>query len=162
MSVFMSAPIEFIDLKTQYADSKELIDARIQVVLDHGQYIMGPEVRELEERLELFTGARHCITVSSWTDALLIALMALGVKPGDEVITTPFTFVPTAEVIALLGATPVFVDVASDTCNLHPDLLEAAITPKPNDNIPASSIATVAETARITAQHSSPGPIPRV
>ena len=100
----MSGPIEFIDLKTQYADSKERIDARIQVVLDHGQYIMGPEVRELEERLELFTGARHCITVSSGTDALLLSMLSIDLKPGDEVITSPFTFISTAETISRLNA----------------------------------------------------------
>jgi UDP-2-acetamido-2-deoxy-ribo-hexuluronate aminotransferase len=162
MSVFMSAPIEFIDLKTQYADSKELIDARIQMVLDHGQYIMGPEVRELEERLELYTGARHCITVSSGTEALLIALMALGVKPGDEVITTPFTFVSTAEVIALLGATPVFVDVVSDTCNINPDLIEAAITPKTKAIIPVSLYGQAADMDEINAIAARHGNIPVV
>ena len=121
--------IPFIDLKGQYVALKPSIDARIQRVLDHGQYIMGPEVRELEERLEAYTGARYCITVSSGTEALLIALMALGVKAGDEVITTPFTFVATAEVIVLLGAKPVFVDIEPDTCNIDARLLEAAITP---------------------------------
>ncbi|RYF72120.1 MAG: aminotransferase class I/II-fold pyridoxal phosphate-dependent enzyme, partial [Comamonadaceae bacterium] len=110
--------MEFIDLKSQYQASRDLINARIQAVLDHGQYIMGPEVRELEEALARYTGARHCITVSSGTEALLIALMALGVGRGDEVITTPFTFIATAEVIVLLGATPVFVDVDPATCNL--------------------------------------------
>ena len=158
----MSGPIEFIDLKTQYADSKERIDARIQVVLDHGQYIMGPEVRELEERLELFTGARHCITVSSGTDALLIALMALGVKPGDEVITTPFTWVSTAEVIALLGATPVFVDVESDTCNINPNLIGAAITPKTKAIIPVSLYGQVADMDEINAIAARHGNIPVV
>ena len=162
MSAFMSGPIEFIDLKTQYADSKGRIDARIQVVLDHGQYIMGPEVRELEERLELFTGARHCITVSSGTDALLIALMALGVKPGDEVITTPFTWVSTAEVIALLGATPVFVDVESDTCNINPNLIGAAITPKTKAIIPVSLYGQVADMDEINAIAARHGNIPVV
>lgn len=122
--------IPFIDLKTQYHALKPLIDARIQRVLDHGQYIMGPEVRELEERLETYTGAPHCITVASGTEALLIALMALGIKPGDEVITTPFTFVATAEVIVLLGALPIFVDIEPDTCNIDARKIEAAITPK--------------------------------
>ena len=106
--------IPFIDLKAQYQALKPAIDARIQKVLDHGQYIMGPEVRELEERLEAYTGAKHCITVASGTEALLIALMAIGIKPGDEVITTPFTFVATAEVIVLLGAVPVFVDIEAE------------------------------------------------
>ncbi|HYD57333.1 MAG TPA: DegT/DnrJ/EryC1/StrS family aminotransferase, partial [Burkholderiales bacterium] len=96
--------MEFSDLKAQYRAIKADVDARIQRVLDHGQYIMGPEVRELEEKLEAYTGARHCITVASGTEALLIAMMALDVKPGDEVITTPFTFAATAEMIALLRA----------------------------------------------------------
>ena len=103
--------IPFIDLKSQYAALKPQIQQRIDQVLEHGQYIMGPEVRELEQRLEAYTGARHCITVASGTEALLISLMALGIKPGDEVITTPFSFVATVEVIVLLGATPVFVDI---------------------------------------------------
>jgi len=134
----MNPTIEFIDLKAQYADLKQEINARIQRVLDHGQFIMGPEVRELEERLEGYTGAAHCITVASGTEALLISLMALGVRPGDEVITTPFTFVATAEVIALLGATPVFVDIEPDTCNIDSTLLEAAITSKTRAIIPVS------------------------
>lgn len=103
--------MDFIDLKTPYAALKDRIAERMQRVLDHGQYIMGPEVAELEAALAAHTGARHCITVSSGTEALLISLMALGLRPGDEVITTPFTFAATAEVIALLGATPVWVDV---------------------------------------------------
>lgn len=130
--------IQFIDLKAQYKALKSSIDGRIQRVLEHGQYIMGPEVRELEESLESRVGARHCITVSSGTDALLIALMALEVGPGDEVITTPFTFVATAEVIALLGATPVFIDVEPDTCNMDPQLLAAAINSRTRAIIPVS------------------------
>ena len=94
--------MQFTDLKSQYAALKARIDARIQQVLDHGQYIMGPEVRELESALASFTGARHCVTVASGTEALLIAMMALDLKPGDEVITTPFTFAATAETIVLL------------------------------------------------------------
>lgn len=130
--------IQFIDLKAQYQALKSSIDGRIQRVLEHGQFIMGPEVRELEESLEFRVGARHCITVSSGTDALLIALMALEVGPGDEVITTPFTFVATAEVIALLGATPVFIDVEPDTCNMDPRLLAAAINSRTKAIIPVS------------------------
>ena len=98
----MTDKLDFIDLKTQYAALKDRIAARMQAVLDHGQYIMGPEVKELEERLAAYTGARHCITVASGTEALLIALMALDLKPGDEVITSPFTFAATAEMIVLL------------------------------------------------------------
>src|SRR5881227_904131 len=120
--------MEFIDLKAQYQASRERINARIQTVLEHGQYIMGPEVAELEERLAAYTGARHCITVASGTEALLISLMALGIRPGDEVITTPFTFIATAEVIVLLGATPVFVDVDAASGNLDAGLVEERIT----------------------------------
>jgi UDP-2-acetamido-2-deoxy-ribo-hexuluronate aminotransferase len=147
----MTNKIEFIDLKTQYSDLKEAINTRIQRVLDHGQYIMGPEVRELEERLEAYTGAKHCITVASGTEALLISLMALGLKPGDEVITTPFTFVATAEVIALLGGVPVFVDVQADTCNIDPALIEAAITPKTKAIIPVSLYGQAADMDEINA-----------
>ena len=130
--------MEFIDLKSQYQASRDLINARIQAVLDHGQYIMGPEVAELEARLAEYCGARHCITVASGTEALLIALMALGLKPGDEVITTPFTFIATAEAIVLLGATPVFVDIDPVTCNIAPELIEARITPRTRAIMPVS------------------------
>src|SRR5262245_12736584 len=115
--------MEFVDLKSQYATLKSAIDGRIQSVLDHGQYIMGPEVEELERRLTERTGSRYSIGCSSGTDAILIALMAVGVGPGDEVVTTPFTFVATAETIALLGARPVFVDIDPRTYNLDPKLL---------------------------------------
>jgi UDP-2-acetamido-2-deoxy-ribo-hexuluronate aminotransferase len=130
--------IPFIDLRSQYEALKETIDARISRVLGSGQYILGNEVRELEARLQDFTGARHCVSVASGTEALLISLMALGVKPGDEVITTPFTFVATVEVIALLGATPVLVDIEADTCNIDVRLLEAAITDRTKAIIPVS------------------------
>lgn len=143
--------MKFIDLKAQYVDLRESINDRIQRVLEHGQYIMGPEVRELEAALELFSGARHCITVASGTEALLVALMALGIKAGDEVITTPFTFVATAEVIALLGATPVFVDVEPDTCNIDPTLIEAAISPRTRAIIPVSLYGQVADMDEINA-----------
>ena len=130
--------MEFIDLKSQYAALRASVDARIRRVLEHGQYVMGPEVRELEERLEDRTGAGHCIAVASGTEALLIALMALGVKPGDEVITTPFTFVATAEMIVLLGAKPVYVDVEEDTANLDAAKLEAAVTGRTRAILPVS------------------------
>lgn len=120
--------IPFVDLKTQYQMLKSSIQGRINDVLEHGQYIMGPEVAELESRLASYTGAKHCVTVSSGTDALLISLMALNIGPGDEVITTPFTFAATAEVIVLLGATPVFVDIDPLTCNIDVEKVEAAIT----------------------------------
>lgn len=152
--------MQFIDLKSQYAELKDNIDKRIQHVLDHGQYIMGPEVRELEERLEQFTGAEHCIAVSSGTDALLISLLALGVGPGDEVITTPFTFVATAEVIALLGATPVFVDVERDTGNIDSSLIEMAITGRTKAIIPVSLYGQVPDMDEINAIAARNGAIP--
>ena len=143
--------MQFIDLKAQYAALKPGIDARIQRVLDHGQYILGPEVKELEDRLAAFTGARHCITVASGTEALLIALMALDLAPGDEVITTPFTFAATAETIVLAGAKPVFVDVEPDTCNLDANLIAAAITPRTRAVMPVSLYGQVADMAEINA-----------
>ncbi len=130
--------MEFTDLKAQYRALKKDIDARIQRVLDHGQYILGPEVREMEEKLAAWTGARHCVSVASGTEALLIALMALDIKPGDEVITTPFTFVATAEVIVLVGAKPVFVDAEEDTANMDAAKLAAAITPRTRAIMPVS------------------------
>lgn len=148
--------MQFIDLKTQYRVLKSEIDERIQRVLDHGQYIMGPEVKELEERLAKFTGARHCITVSSGTEALLISLMALGIKPGDEVITTPFTFAATVEVIALLGARPVYVDIQPGTCNIDVALIEAAITSRTRAIMPVGlygQIADMDEINVIAARH---------
>lgn len=152
--------IPFIDLKSQYAALKPQMQARIDRVLEHGQYIMGPEVRELEERLEIFTGARHCITVASGTEALLIVLMALGVGPGDEVITTPFTFVATAEVIVLLGAKPVFVDIEPDTCNIDAALIEAAITPRTKAIMPVSLYGQAADMDAINAVAARHGNIP--
>ena len=130
--------IPFIDLKAQYAALKPQIQARIDAVLNHGQYIMGPEVGELEERLQEYTGAKYCITVASGTEALLISMMAAGIGPGDEVITTPFTFAATAEMIALIGAKPVFVDIEADTCNIDANLIEAAITPRTKAIMPVS------------------------
>lgn len=143
--------IPFIDLKSQYQALKTEINHRIQRVLDHGQYIMGPEVKELENRLAAYTGAKHCITVASGTEALLISLMALGIKPGDEVVTTPFTFVATAEVIVLLGATPVFVDIEPDTCNIDAKLIEAAITPRTKAIMPVSLYGQPADMDEINA-----------
>jgi UDP-2-acetamido-2-deoxy-ribo-hexuluronate aminotransferase len=143
--------MDFIDLKSQYQASRELINGRIQTVLDHGQYIMGPEVRELEEALARYTGARHCITVASGTEGLLIALMALGIGRGDEVITTPFTFIATAEVIVLLGAVPVFVDIDPVTCNLAADQVEARITGKTRAIMPVSLFGQPADMDEINA-----------
>ncbi|MFC1826888.1 DegT/DnrJ/EryC1/StrS family aminotransferase [Thermodesulfobacteriota bacterium] len=119
--------IPFIDLKAQQERIRPQIEERIKKILDHGQYIMGPEINELEEKLAEFTGAKHAITCSSGTDALLMVLMAWGVGPGDAVFTTPFSFIATAEVISLLGATPVFVDIDQRTFNIDPEKLDLAI-----------------------------------
>jgi UDP-2-acetamido-2-deoxy-ribo-hexuluronate aminotransferase len=143
--------MEFIDLKSQYAALRASIDQRIRTVLDHGHYIMGPEVEELELRLAAYTGARHCITVASGTEALLISLMALGIGPGDEVITTPFSFIATAEVIVLLGATPVFADIEPDTCNLDATLLEERITARTRAIMPVSLYGQPCDMDRINA-----------
>ena len=130
--------MQFIDLKSRHQLIGEKINSRIQRVMDHGQFILGPEVREVEEKLAQYTGSKHCVTVSSGTDSLLIALMALGVGAGDEVITVPYTWISTAEVIALLGAKPVFVDIRPDTWNMDETLLEAAITDKTKAIMPVS------------------------
>ena len=143
--------MDFIDLKSQYRALRPDINQRIQKVLDHGQYILGPEVRELEEKLAAYVNSRHCISVASGTEALLISLMALGVGPGDEVITTPFTFVATAEVIALVGAKPVFVDVEPDTCNMDVARLDGAISQKTRAIMPVSLYGQCADMAQIDA-----------
>src|SRR5690349_14101539 len=143
--------MEFTDLKAQYRALKKDVDARIQRVLDHGQYILGPEVREMEEKLAAWTGARHCVSVASGTEALLIALMALDIKPGDEVITTPFTFVATAEMIVVAGAKPVFVDVEEDTANMDAAKLAAAITPRTRAIMPVSLYGQTADMDEINA-----------
>ena len=130
--------MDFIDLKTQYRRLREPMNARIQAVLDHGQYILGGETVELERRLAEFVGAKHCIGASSGTDTLLIALMALDIGAGDEVITSPFTFIATGEMIALAGATPVFVDIDPKTYNIDPKLIERAITPRTKAIMPVS------------------------
>jgi len=143
--------MEFIDLKSQYQRLKADIDAGIQRVLDHGQYILGPEVAELEEKLAAYTGSKHCITVANGTDALQIAQMALGIGIGDEVITPGFTYIATAETVALLGAKPVYVDIDPRTYNLDPQLLEAAITPRTKAIIPVSLYGQCAEMDDINA-----------
>ena len=141
--------MQFTDLKTQYAALKGSVDARIQRVLDHGQYILGPEVAELEAALAGFTGSKHCITVASGTEALLIALMALDIKAGDEVITTAFTFAATAEMIVLAGGKPVFVDVEADTANIDVRLIEAKLTPRTRAIMPVSLYGQVPDMALI-------------
>ena len=130
--------MQFIDLKSRHNLIKEQIDVRVQTVMAHGQFILGPEVRELEQKLTEYTGSKHCVTVSSGTDSLLVALMALGIGPGDEVITVPYTWISSAEVIALLGAKPVFVDIRQDTLNMDENLLESAITERTKAIMPVS------------------------
>ena len=130
--------MQFIDLKSRHQIIGCNINDRIQKVMDHGQFILGPEVREVEEKLAQYTGSKHCVTVSSGTDSLLIALMALSIGEGDEVITVPYTWISTAEVIALLGAKPVFVDIRPDTLNMDETLLEAAISDKTKAIMPVS------------------------
>ncbi len=130
--------MQFIDLGAQQARIKDKLDANIAEVLAHGKYIMGPEVSELEERLVDYTGAKYCISCANGTDAIQIALMALGVGVGDEVITPGFTYIATAETVALLGAKPVFIDVDEKTYNLDPKVLEQAITPNTKAIIPVS------------------------
>lgn len=143
--------IPFINLKSQYEAIKPRIQARINDVLEHGQYIMGPEVSELEEKLAAYVGVKHCITASSGTDTLLIAMMALGIRAGDEVITTPFTFIATGEMIALLGAKPVFVDIDPKTYNIDPGKIAAAITPKTKAIMPVSLYGQCADMDAINA-----------
>lgn len=143
--------MEFIDLKSQYKRLKSEIDAGIQRVLDHGQYILGPEIAELEEKLAAYTGAKYCITVANGTDALQIAQMALGIGPGDEVITPGFTYIATAETVALLGAKPVYVDIDPRTYNLNPALLASAITPRTKAIIPVSLYGQCADFDAINA-----------
>jgi UDP-2-acetamido-2-deoxy-ribo-hexuluronate aminotransferase len=143
--------MQFTDLKAQYAALKPAIDARIQRVLDHGQYILGPEVAELEAALAAFTGSKYCITVASGTEALLIALMAIDLKPGDEVITTPFTFAATAEMVVLAGGKPVFVDIEADSANIDAMQIEATITPRTRAIMPVSLYGQCADMDAINA-----------
>jgi UDP-2-acetamido-2-deoxy-ribo-hexuluronate aminotransferase len=143
--------MDFIDLKTQYRRIKPSVDARIARVLEHGQYILGPEVSELERTLAEYVGTKHCIAASSGTDTLLIALMALDIGPGDEVITVPFTFFATGEMIALAGAKPVFVDIDPRTYNMDPSKIEAAITPRTKAIMPVSLYGQCADFEAINA-----------
>ena len=135
--------MDFIDLKKQQSRIRDKIDKRIKSVLDHGKYIMGPEVFELEEKLSEYVGMRYCISCSSGTDALLIPLMANEIGPGDAVITTPFTYIATAEVISLLGAEPVFVDIYDSTYNMDPNQIEAAIKHVENKGLNTRAIIPV-------------------
>jgi UDP-2-acetamido-2-deoxy-ribo-hexuluronate aminotransferase len=143
--------IPFNDLAAQQRHIKSQIDTGIQRVLAHGKYILGPEVLELEEKLAQYTGAKHCITVANGTDALQIAQMALGVSVGDEVIVPGFSYIATAETPALLGATPVYVDIDPRTYNMDPLHIEAAITPKTKAIIPVSLYGQCADFDAINA-----------
>ena len=135
--------MQFIDLKSQYNLVKEDVLNSIEKVLDHGQYIMGPEIDELEEKLSDYVNIKHCISCSSGTDALLIPLMAMGIGPGDAVITTPFTYIATVEVIAILGATPVFCDIYDRTFNINPSDLEEAYNNALSKNLKPKAIIPV-------------------
>lgn len=148
----MSTPsIPFIDLKSQYKALKNSIDSRIQKVLDSGAYINGPEVAELEQKLAAHTGSKYCLAVASGTDALLMPMMALGIGPGDEVITTAFSFIATAETIVLAGAKPVYIDIDKKTFNMDVSKIEAAITPKTKAIMPVSLYGQVADLDEINA-----------
>ena len=149
--------IPFADLQAQYRTLKTEIDAGIAAVLGHGRFIMGPEVAEMEQALASYAGTRHCVAVASGTEAMLIALMALGIGPGDEVVVPAFTFAATAEVVILVGATPVLVDVEPDTCNIDPKLIEAALTDRTRAIIPVSLYgqpADMDEIAEVAERHS--------
>lgn len=143
--------MDFIDLKTQYQRYKSEIDAGIHRVLEHGHFVMGPEIAELETGLAQYVGVKHAITVASGTDSLEIALRALDVGPGHEVITVPFTWISSAEVISLVGAKPVFVDIEPVSFNLDVNLLEAAITPRTKAIMPVSLFGQMPDYARINA-----------
>ena len=151
--------MEFIDLKEQYRRYQSQIDERMQRVLRHGHFIMGPEIAEVESALAAYVGVKHAITVSSGTDSLEIALRALGVGPGDEVITVPFTWISSAEVIGLVGAKPVFVDVHAATYNINEDLVEKAITPRTKAILPVSLFGQMPDCDRlnvVAARHNLP------
>lgn len=151
--------MQFIDLAAQQDRIRDKLEANIKKVLSHGKYILGPEVNELEEKLAEYTGAKYCITCANGTDALQIALMSLGIGPGDEVITPGFTYIATAETVALLGATPVYVDIDQKTYNIDPVLLEAAITPQTKAVIPVSLYGQCADfdaINEIAAKHNLP------
>ncbi len=141
----------FFDIQAQYAAHKSEFNAAIQEVLDSGKFIMGPQVAELEGQLQDYTKAKHCITCANGTDALQIAMMAIGVEPGDEVITTPFTFIATAETIALLGAKPVFVDVEEDSYLIDAKLIEEKLTEKTKAIIPVSLYGQIADMDEINS-----------
>jgi dTDP-4-amino-4,6-dideoxygalactose transaminase len=135
--------VDFIDLSAQQEIIRDKIEKRIKDVLTHGRYIMGPEVFELEEKLKSYIGIRHCISCSSGTDALIIPLMAKGIGPGDAVITTSFSYIATAEVIALLGATPIFCDIYPETFNINPNGLDEAYDKAVSEGLTPKAIISV-------------------
>ena len=143
--------MQFIDLKAQYRRYQTEIDARMRSVMEHGHFIMGPEIADLEKLLAEYVGVKHCLTVASGTDSLEIALRALDIGPGDEVITVPFTWISSAEVIGLVGARPVFVDIEPSTYNLDIDRLETAITPRTKAIMPVSLFGQMPDYERINA-----------
>ncbi len=143
--------INFIDLKKQYSQLKEQIDAGIFKVLEHGQYILGPEVVEAEQKLAEFTGTKNALTCGNGTDALMLALMALDIGPGDEVIVPGFSFFATAEVVSFFGATPIFVDVELETALIDVTKIEAAITDKTKAIIPVGLYGQMADMNEIVA-----------
>lgn len=143
--------MQFIDLKAQHSRIQGEVDRRMQQVFAHGQFLMGPEIKELEARLAAYVGVKHCLALSSGTDALLIALMALGIGKGDEVITSPFSFIATASMIKMLGAKPVFVDIDPRTYNIDPALIEQAITPKTKAILPVNLFGQCADYDAIEA-----------
>lgn len=143
--------IPFIDLKAQYQALKAPIQKRIDTVLEHGQFIMGPEVEELERKLCTFTGSRHALAVASGTDAAVIAMMAMGIGPGDEVIMPAFSFIATAETVVLVGATPVYVDIDPKTYNLDTQQLQKALSPKTKAIQPVSLYGQPADMDEINA-----------
>ncbi len=143
--------MQFIDLKHQYSLYQDQIDQRMRAVLEHGRFIMGPEIGELEEGLADYAGTKHAVTVSSGTASLEIALRALEIGPGDEVVTVPFTWISSAEVIKLVGATPVFVDIESGSFNMDVDLLEAAITPRTKAILPVCLFGQMPDFAKMNS-----------
>ncbi|MBX2863557.1 MAG: DegT/DnrJ/EryC1/StrS family aminotransferase, partial [Leptolyngbyaceae cyanobacterium MAG.088] len=148
--------IPILDLKLQYQAIKDEIQTAINQVLESGQFILGPTVKTFETSAAKYLGVKHAIGVNSGTDALVIGLRAAGILPGDEVITTPFSFFATAESISMVGAKPVFVDIRSDTFNIDPSLIEAAITPKTKAIMPVhlyGNPAAMAQIIAIAARH---------
>ncbi len=143
--------MQFIDLKAQYSRIQAEVDRRMKKVFEHAQFVMGPEVKELEHRLAEYVGVKHCIALSSGTDALLVALMASGIGEGDEVITSPFSFMATASMIKMVGAKPVFVDINPQTYNLDTTLIKQAITPKTKAILPVNLYGQCADYDAINA-----------